>query len=121
MIRTNEDDLTCDLAETYHILDFRELPARKVAVLAAGLPEEARIKKRIADVTYTFDQLMQAASFDRLAWLCWAQSKDGKNGVRRPQSMAKKLVESKENKKVVAFRSGKDFKAAYARIVKGRK
>lgn len=121
MIRLDEDALTCDFAETYHLLDFRELPARKAAVLAAGLPEEARIKRRIADVTYTYDQLIKAACFDRLQWLCWARSKEGRKGTNRPPSMAEKLIRKEDKKKVVAFRSGAEMKAAYERIVKGRK
>lgn len=33
MIRADEDALVCDLAETYHIYNYRQLPARQVAVL----------------------------------------------------------------------------------------
>ena len=32
MIKTDEDALICDLAETYRIYDYKQLPAYQVAV-----------------------------------------------------------------------------------------
>lgn len=44
MMAADEDALACDFAETYGILDMRQLPAGKLATLAAGLRENSRIK-----------------------------------------------------------------------------
>ena len=44
MIQTDEDALICDLAETYGIFDYRQLPADQVAVFAFGLRDDSRIK-----------------------------------------------------------------------------
>jgi len=46
MVRLDEAALICDLAETYGIYDYRQLPIRTVAVLSAGLREDARIIKK---------------------------------------------------------------------------
>lgn len=43
MILTDEDALICDLAETYHVLDYRALPLKTAAALASGLRADARI------------------------------------------------------------------------------
>lgn len=46
MIQTDEDALICDLAETYQIYDYRQLPAYQVAVFSYGLRDDSRIKVR---------------------------------------------------------------------------
>lgn len=43
MIHADEDALICDLAETYHVLEYRRLPLMTVAALASGLRAGARI------------------------------------------------------------------------------
>lgn len=43
MIATDEDALICDLAETYHVFDYRGLPLKTAAALASGLRNDARI------------------------------------------------------------------------------
>jgi len=47
MIATDEDALVCDLAETYHVLDYRMLPLKTAAALASGLRSDARIFEAI--------------------------------------------------------------------------
>ena len=44
MLRTDKCALMCDLAEVYHIYDYRSLPATRVATFAAGLRNNSRIK-----------------------------------------------------------------------------
>lgn len=53
MIRDDEDALICDFAETYQIYDYRSLPLRLVATLAAGLRENSRIKSAGAKASVT--------------------------------------------------------------------
>jgi len=48
MIHTDEDALICDLAETYHIFNYRELPPSLAATLSVGLKDDSRIKKEVA-------------------------------------------------------------------------
>lgn len=48
MVALDEAALICDLAETYGIYDYRQLPPRTVAVLSVGLRENARIMKKLA-------------------------------------------------------------------------
>ena len=53
MIRDDEDALICDFAETYQIYDYRSLPLRLVATLAAGLRENSRVKSAGANASVT--------------------------------------------------------------------
>ena len=56
--------MICDLAETYHIFNYRQLPVEMVAVFVWGLPEKARVDgannmnkpKRLYDKLFTPQQ-----------------------------------------------------------------
>ncbi len=49
MVMTDEDALICDLAETYGIYNYEELPPIRAAVLACGLRANARIMAALSD------------------------------------------------------------------------
>ena len=42
------EELTCDMAETYHVLDWRALGLPLAATLAAGLRENSRTRMALA-------------------------------------------------------------------------
>lgn len=50
MIADGEDELICDLAETYQILHYRTIALPLLATLAAGLREDSRIRKKQSGV-----------------------------------------------------------------------
>lgn len=95
---TDEGSLECDLAETYHILDMRELPARRVALFACGLRDSSRIKQKLAGVRFDANTLINAAMLDRLSLLVWAKTKDAVHGRNVPKSMVEALVNQSETK-----------------------
>lgn len=99
MIGFDEDALICDLAETYHIYDYRALPARKVAILANGLRDDSRIKMKMGGQILTLEQTMLCSIYDRVALLLWINSKDGSKGTNRPKSVLHELTRdhSKDN------------------------
>lgn len=125
MLAADRDALTCDLAETYHVLDMTALPVPLLATLAAGLRGDSRIKMKMAGETATTGELLQAAMLDRLTTLCWMQSKDGAHGRRRPPSVVD-VISGKDkfkqtNARPVAYDTPADFERARARILaKGR-
>lgn len=124
MIRTDENALICDLAETYGVLDYRALPLKTVAALSCGLRETSRIRMKLAGREIDTTTMLLAAAVDRLSILAWMQTKDGAKNRRRPESILGKLTgktNGKENimKDVVVFRSPEEFEAARARILKG--
>lgn len=111
MIKTDEEALICDLAETYQIYDYRQLPTTRVAVFACGLRDDSRIKMKLSGQLVPIDTLLLAGISDKLSTLVWFQTEDGQKGKNRPTSLINLLTSSKEESKkdVVVFDSGEDF------------
>src|SRR5690625_6979619 len=110
MINLDEDALICDLAETYQIYDYRQLPATRVAVFAYGLRNDSRIKMKLGGQSVPIDTLLLAGISDRLSTLIWFQTKDGQKGKNRPKSLIDLLNNKEETEKdTVIFDSGEDF------------
>lgn len=120
MIKLDEDALICDLAETYQIYDYKQLPPTLVAVFSCGLREESRIKMKISGYKVPTDTLLLAGISDRVNTLIWFQTKDGQKGKNRPPSMADMLLNKDEPQKdVVVFNSGEDFDERRKRLMGG--
>ena len=49
MLGLDRDALICDLAETYGVLNYKELPIDTLATLCSGLHEDSRIRMRMMD------------------------------------------------------------------------
>lgn len=111
MIKQDEDALICDLAETYRIYDYRQLPPLQVAVFAYGLRDDSRIKKIISNQVVSLDTLLFASMVDRLSLSLWLQTTDGQKGTNRPNSIVDHLTkkEEKNEKDYLVFKSGEDF------------
>lgn len=119
MINENEDALICDLAETYHIYDYRSLPARTVATLAVGLRNDSRIKMHLSGEPLTFEQLMMVKIYDLLNWLAWTKTKKAEKGHGMPERLEDRIRKStREKSDVVEFDSGEEFKRARDRMIK---
>lgn len=121
MIRMDEDALICDLAETYGILNYRSLPIHLVATLCVGLRENSRIKMKMADITVTFEKIVLAGIWDKVNLLYWSKTKDGSKNRNCPESIAAKLMKSKEPKQLIAFDDGKAFLEYRQKLIGGDK
>ncbi len=109
MVGLDEDALTCDFAEVYHVLDWRALPARTAATLAMGLGPDSRIMRKLSGVPVTMDTLLLATITDALHVLVWQNTKDGAKGRNRPVLIAEKLLDSQTDDE--GFDSIEAFKA----------
>ena len=113
MINLDEDALVCDLAETYQIYDYKQLPLNQVAVFAYGLRDDSRIKQMISDQIVPLEITLLANIVDRLSISLWLQTKDGQKGVNRPTSIAEMLTknhkEERDERDYLVFESGEDF------------
>lgn len=98
MLAAGEDELICDMAQTYHVYDWRGLPLKTAAALAAGLPEDARTRKKMENRAYDSRELWLAMIVDSLRWLQWARTTDGHKGRNQPESIAEKLLRKTEEK-----------------------
>lgn len=109
MIALDENALVCDLAETYHIYDYRSLPLSKVATFAVGLRENSRIKMKISGTKHPLDTMLLASIVDRLSVLAWMKTKDGANGVNQPKSILFQLMGKEEESDIEAFDTPEEF------------
>ena len=115
MLKTDREALLCDLAETYGVFDLYALPVHTLAVLAAGLRDDSRIKTRLSGVSVPRKDLLIAAAVDRLSLLVWGMSEDAERGTNRPKSLVAALMgETEDSSDVMTFENPDDFEAAWA-------
>ena len=118
MIKVDENALICDLAETYHIFDYRQLPPSTVAIFCIGLRDDSRIKIKLSGAKVSPNILLLSGIIDRLNLLLWTKTEDARKGLNRPKSILGELY-NKESE-VSAFISGKEFEKERQRIIEGR-
>lgn len=119
MIATDEDALICDLAETYHIYDYKSLPLTKVATFSVGLREDSRIKMKMNDLRFSLQDTLLALTADRLSQLVWMNSEDGRQGINRPKSILMGLLGEVEEKENLSFDTPEEFEEAKKKIIEG--
>ncbi len=115
MLAFDRDALICDLAETYHILDYKALPVETLAVLASGLGDKSRIAKKMSGTEIDIDRFLLAGIFDSLSILIWMKTKDGAHNRNRPESVLDLIMgtKQKETKEIEAFDSIEDLENYY--------
>ena len=113
MISLDEDALICDLAEVYHIYDYRSLPVRLVATLAAGLGPNSRVYQKLAGQTVPTDTLLLAMLVDDVRAMVY-----GTKGKHVPERIAPKLMAgAMPERKERIFKTGADFDKARAALL----
>lgn len=111
-MKLDDEALTCDMAETYHIYNMRAVPLSKVAVLVSGLRENSRIKMKINGMNQPIEVLLLASCLDRLSLLWWAKTTDAEKNRNRPVSMFDVLngtVKEDDHSDNESFDSGEEF------------
>lgn len=116
MLGTDRDALLCDLAETYGVFSFDELPVMTLATLCAGLRDSSRIKHKMRGHTEIISEYTLVHIADSLSVLLGALADDKKT----PELYYDLMVGKREQEvKRVGFDSIEDFKAARERIING--
>ena len=120
MIKEDEEALICDLAETYQIYNYKQLPLTQVAVYAVGLRENSRIKMKLSGQKVPIETLLLAGILDRLSALVWFKTEDGQKGRNRPTMILDSLMSNKKNNDsdVIVFDSGEDYEKRRNEILK---
>ncbi len=116
MLRLGEDELMCDLAETYHIYDYRTFRPSVIARLAVGLRDDSRIKMKIAGAKVDMKTSLLAMIADRLQILIWQKTEDGQKGRNVPESILENIYQD-HSKDAVKFDSAEDFETERKRIL----
>lgn len=96
------------MAETYGILDYKEVKPSLVATLAVGLPESSRIKRKYSGVNLTIEQMLLAMLVDGINISNWQRS--GAKRSRKPTSIFAKLTEKEKPKdELMSFRTPEEY------------
>lgn len=117
MIVIDEGALICDFAETYHIFDYRSLPIKLSATLAAGLGMNSRIKQKLRNEKTDLSTMLLMLIVDCLKIQIWQSTEDGRKGRNRPKSLLSFLFEESEEKSIKVYSSGDEFEKERNRIV----
>lgn len=122
MICVGEDELICDLAETYGILNYNQMIESSpmlVATLSVGLSNDSRIKRKMIGCELTTSQILSALMLDSLNMLVWFKTKDGIKGRNRPKSIYKLLmgIDKKPKDDLMTF----DSPEAYEEWIKAKR
>lgn len=117
MMATDRTAWICDLAETYGVLNYRELPVETLAALSAGLRENSRIKMKMTESKVQSDIMLLAAAVDRLTFLAWSKTTDAEKGLNRPKSILSLLIGEKPESDIMAFDTAEEWEAEKARII----
>lgn len=116
MIVTDEDALICDLAETYGIFNYQELPIATVATLAAGLKGDSRIVRILTDQKMSMEEILLSGIFDRLSYIAWTKTKDAARGRNKPQQILSEILGKKPKGEIEVYESGDDFMKRLAQL-----
>lgn len=97
------------------MLDWRGLPLKLAAILASGLPEESRVRRRKAGSAVKTDTLLLANIADTAALLLWRHAK---KGTPKPEPLMDVLTgRAKPRPQIRVFRDGAAFDRALRRFV----
>lgn len=119
VIATQEDELICDLAETYHILNYRELPVKLLGTLVAGLAENSRTKLKLNNMSMSQDEVMLISILDHLKILVWQKTKDGQKGKNKPKLLVDEIFNNNKSNDIEKFIDGASFEKRRKEIIGG--
>lgn len=102
--------MICDLAETYHILNYRGLPSSLVATLVIGLRDDSRVKMKLSGSKVAVDQLIAAMVCDAIQFIAWSKTKEAARGGRYNQKSVVKMLRGEyEKDEVISFSSPEEY------------
>ena len=119
MINFDEDALICDLAETYHIYDYRSLPVRLVATLSAGLRDDSRIKLSGSGFPVQQNTMLLGIIADRIESIRYMFSDETTKQLHPFVSVTEAFFDETNEKKEsneLSFETAEDFEAELRRI-----
>lgn len=114
MLNMGEDELICDLAETYGILNYEELSPSLVATLSVGLRDNSRIKMKITGHKLSLEQMLMSLMVDNLQFIAWSKTKSATKNQNKPESVFRRLMDmddSKNKDELMSFETPEEFDA----------
>ena len=108
--------MICDLAETYHIYNYKECQPLLVGTLVLGLRDDSRVKMFLSGQKQSLDRILMARMVDELSFLSWANSKDGQKNRNRPKSVLQSLLGIEKKEEYATFEDFDEFKRMWDAI-----
>lgn len=108
MLAADETALICDFAETYGVYDYRALPLKTAAALAAGLSIDSRVKRKMSGAKISTETALLALLVDGVNQLIWMLASNH-DSIQRPNSIYEALTGYRNSGEVAGFDSGEDF------------
>ncbi len=112
MISRAPNELECDMAQTYGVLNMKALPPAKAAVLACGLGPDSRTMRTITK-TPTMTELLLAAIADKLSVLIYGLC--GDKNTAQPKMILDVLIPGEPD--MQAFDTPEAWEAARAKMI----
>lgn len=97
MLHFDRSALICDMAEVYNIYTFSGYKASYIAILACGLGDNSRIKKKLNGVRASTTDMLLSLLLDGINTLIWLQTDDARTGTNRPKSVYKSIMGIEED------------------------
>ncbi len=111
------DELICDMAETYHVLNWRELPLKTAAILASGLHQDSRCRMKLNGMKLRSEEYTAMAILDEVRFFHWNMlPKEFKKGRKKPESVLLKMLRMEDRPDVTGFRTPEEFEARRKQI-----
>lgn len=117
MFAIDKEAVICDLAETYNIYNYKDMPPLKVAIFCKGLRENSRIKLKIAGQKVCIETMLLASIVDRLGILIWSKTKDGQKGRNQPKSILESISKIAKEKETIVFNTSEEFEKVKRKIL----
>ena len=115
MLSIDRTAVICDLAETYHVYDYRRMPQRTVATLACGLKADSRIKTKMAGVKISPpNSLLYALIVDELRVMRYGFMGDKKS---KPVFITEMMANGLPEKETKGFSTAEEFEAKRREII----
>lgn len=112
MLNLDKDAVFCDFVQ-YYGRSPEAFCLSEAAILAYGLPDDSRIKRRLIGSKVSQEVLLLAMVVDRLSMLIYMQTKDAKHHRNKPKQLTELLTQSDEHdEKEKTFVTAEDFEAA---------
>jgi hypothetical protein len=108
LLRDYKKEIVCDLAETYHIYNYRDFKPSYIYVLVEGLKSDSRFKMALKNQKVDDLTLLNAKAVDLLSLLVWSKTPDAQAGRNRPKSLVDILLNDSEAEKE-GFDSEEEF------------
>lgn len=106
MLCVDRDAVICDLAETYHILDYRALPVRLLATLCCGLRDDSRIKLKMHGLVHVPEAFTAVSMADNLTLIRHFLTNDKKIDKK---SLFSEIIQIKEKHPENNFATSEEF------------